>query len=79
MTYPQRLDALCSERGYSWRIWDEWRQVGGFERKLFWHGEVRDARGELVAEARDYRPDKVWNGQDGAARQLWDALHQAPD
>lgn len=78
MTYPQRLDALCSERNWSWQVWEEWRQVGGFERRLFWHGEVRDARGELVAEARDHRPEKVWNGQDGAARQLWRALDEVP-
>jgi hypothetical protein len=77
MTYPQRLDALCDQHCYSWRVWEEWRQVSGFERRLYWHGEVRDHDGRLIAEARDYRPDKVWNGPDGAARALWRALEQA--
>ena len=77
MTYPQRLDALCEQRGWSWRVWDEWRHVTGFERKLYWHGEVTDSDGTLIAETHDYRPDKVWNGHDGAARMLWKALDQA--
>ena len=77
MTYPQRLDALCEQRGFSWRVWDEWRQVSGFERRCYWNGEVRDGIGNLIAETRDFRPGKVWNGRDGAARLLWEALDAA--
>lgn len=77
MTYPQRLDALCADRGFSRRVWDEWRQESGFERRLYWHGEVRDGETQIVAEVRDYRPEKAWNGSDGAARQLWRVLDSA--
>jgi hypothetical protein len=58
----------------SWRcVRAEWRQESGFERRLYWQGEVRDQEGALVAEVRDYRPEKVWSGYGGAARQLWRA------
>jgi hypothetical protein len=73
-TYPQYLDQFCAERGYTWRVWEEWRQMSGFERRLYWHGEVVGTDGEPIATVRDYRPGKVWNGESGAARQLWRAL-----
>ncbi|MBJ7330663.1 MAG: hypothetical protein JHC95_12260 [Solirubrobacteraceae bacterium] len=74
MTYPQRLDGWAAESGGSWRVYSQWHQVTGFERHLLWFGEARDRSGAVVAEVRDYKPEKVIHGEVNTARRLWKAL-----
>lgn len=73
-TYAQRLDHWAEERGGQWRVWSEWRYVDGFTRWRYWHGEVKDSSGNVMAAVEDYRPDKTVNGPNRTARRLWKQL-----